>query len=280
MISARERWHTLHDARARQMDAAYAAINRDSADFWNRRADRFHRATRDTAEKDPLFQHLQAAVSQESVVLDVGAGTGRFTLALAPLVRQVVAVEPNERMRGILQAEADARGLRNVQVVSTTWEEAPNDLTADVSLCSHVLYPIRAADDFVRKLHAATRERCFLTMRALHPDTITSPLWQHFHGEPRHSSPSYVDAVALLAEMGIFADVYVSAHRSNWHWDTLDDAVEEHLESLILADTPNVRDDLRAHLERFLVPTNDGRWGLPVGNLPNAVVTWRPSDWL
>lgn len=261
------------------MDAAYAAIDRSSADFWSRRADRFHRATRDTAEQDPLFRHAQAAITPESVVMDVGAGTGRFALALAPLVRQVIAVEPNERMRGILQSGADAAGLHNVRLVGSTWEDAPADLAADVSLCSHVLYPIRAADDFVRKLHRATRERCLLTMRALHPDAITSPLWQHFHGEPRYSSPSYVDAVALLAEMGIFADVYVSAHRSNWRWDTLDDAVEEHLESLILADTPAVRAELRAQLERFLVPVDDGRLGLPVANLPNAVMTWRPADW-
>ena len=38
MESAVERWQAIIDARARQMDAAYARLGRTSADFWDRRA--------------------------------------------------------------------------------------------------------------------------------------------------------------------------------------------------------------------------------------------------
>ncbi|MBV9231823.1 MAG: hypothetical protein JOZ18_21115, partial [Chloroflexi bacterium] len=92
MQSAIERWRELLDARAQQMDAAYARLGRTSADFWDRRARGFHRATKDTTTSDPLFLRLQQVVTPETSVLDVGAGTGRFTIALAPQAKQVIAV--------------------------------------------------------------------------------------------------------------------------------------------------------------------------------------------
>src|SRR5690348_17275186 len=106
MQNAIERWQALIDTRAQQMDAAYAQLGRNSADFWDRRARGFHRATKDTVDSDPLFQRLRQVVTPQMTVLDVGAGTGRFALALAPLARQIIAVEPNVTMLNFLRQDA------------------------------------------------------------------------------------------------------------------------------------------------------------------------------
>src|SRR5436190_17808498 len=100
MESAVDRWQAIIDARAQQMDAAYARLGRTSADFWDRRARGFHRTTRDTIARDPFFSRLQREVTSQTTVLDVGAGTGRFTVVLAPLVEHITAVEPNAAMLG------------------------------------------------------------------------------------------------------------------------------------------------------------------------------------
>ncbi|MFL5626282.1 MAG: class I SAM-dependent methyltransferase, partial [Ktedonobacteraceae bacterium] len=106
METATERWQAILDARAQQMDAAYARLGRTSADFWDRRARGFHRATRDTITADPFFHRLKAEVTPQTTVLDVGAGTGRFTLALAPQARHVTALEPNASMLSYLRQDA------------------------------------------------------------------------------------------------------------------------------------------------------------------------------
>ncbi len=256
------------------MDAAYAALGRTSHDFWSRRAPSFHRATRDTATADPIFARLRRAVGRRTTVLDVGAGTGRFTVALTPLARRVVAVEPNPHMRTYLEEEVRHRGLANVEVVPAEWQDAPVELQADVVLCSHVLYPILDVERFLRKLDRAAQRQCFLYLRADHPDRVTSPLWQHFHGEPRRLPPTYIAAVDVLAEMGIFADVEIVPHQPSWRWDSLDDATDELLENLILADTAPIRAELRRLLAAFLVEQG-GSLALPVADLPNAIVSWR-----
>lgn len=258
------------------MDAAYAALGRTSADFWDRRAASFHRATSGTAEREPLYARLLEVIRPETVLLDVGAGTGRFALALAPRAGRVVAVEPNATMRSFLERAAVERGLRNVEVVPLRWEEVPDDLQADVVLCSHVLYPIEDVEPFLRKLDRATRACCFVTMRALHPDTLLSPIWERFHGEPRHAPPTAIAALDVLAEMGIFADVEVVGVPSTWRYASLDEAVEEHLESLILPDTPAVRAELRRLLAAFLVE-REGALTLPVERLPTAIIRWGPA---
>jgi 2-polyprenyl-3-methyl-5-hydroxy-6-metoxy-1,4-benzoquinol methylase len=253
MESALARWHELHDARAQQMDAAYARLGRTSADFWRRRARGFHRATRDGALQDPFFQRVRAAVTSSTELLDVGAGTGRFTLALAPLVSQVIAVEPSDSMLQYLKQDAEAQGLTNIVYQPVTWQAAPTTLQADITICSHVLYPIRDIDLFLQKLYAATRNTCYIYMRATHIDALSAHLWQHFHGEERIFSPSYIHALDVLFELGLYADVEVVRMPTTLHFADMEGAVEEMLEMLILPDDLQTREDLRIQLEQWLV---------------------------
>ncbi len=56
-------------------------------------------------------------LAPESVVVDLGAGTGQFTLAVAPACARVVAVDVSPVMLDALRAKVDAAGLDNVEVV-------------------------------------------------------------------------------------------------------------------------------------------------------------------
>jgi SAM-dependent methyltransferase len=52
----------------------------------------------------------------ESVLVDLGAGTGTFALAAAPHCRRVVAVEVSPAMVAVMRAKADDLGLGNVEI--------------------------------------------------------------------------------------------------------------------------------------------------------------------
>lgn len=56
-------------------------------------------------------------LNDSSVLVDLGAGSGAFALAAAPLCRRIVAVDVSPAMLAIVQAEAERRGLRNVESV-------------------------------------------------------------------------------------------------------------------------------------------------------------------
>ncbi|GAC1428908.1 MAG: class I SAM-dependent methyltransferase [Ktedonobacteraceae bacterium] len=275
MQSAIERWHEILDARAKQMDAAYARLGRTSADFWERRAKNYHRSTKETVTSDPLFLKLRQEVTRGTTVLDVGAGTGRFALALAPFAGHVTAVEPNAAMLNYLKQDATEEGLTNVSSLHMGWQDAPTDLRADIVLCSHVLYPIWDVDTFIAKLRAATQHACYLYMRAVHFDTATSSLWKHFHGDERRSAPGYIYALDVLFEMGMYADVEIVRMPGVLHYPSLDVATEELLEQLILPDDEQTRGELRHLLEAWLIE-RDGAFVPPLDTQTGAIIRMHP----
>ncbi len=275
METAVERWNTLIKVRAQQMDAAYARLRRTSVDYWDRRASSFHRWTKESTASDPLFLAIRSRVTPQSTVVDVGAGTGRFTLALAPLVQHVTAVEPNAAMLDYLRHDAREGGLTNISYVPATWQDAPDDLHADIVICSHVLYAIEDIVPFLAKLHAATRHACYVSMRATPFDRITAPLWRHFHGDERQYPPSYIHVLDVLYEMGIYANVEItgSPPSRQFQYASVDEAVKSLLEQLILLDDEQTRDELRRLLEQWLVQ-QDGVLMPPTAEKMVSAVLW------
>ncbi len=277
METAVERWQALLDARARQMDSAYARLGRTSADFWDRRARGYHRSTKQTALTDPFFRRVSSEVKPQMSVLDVGAGTGRFALALAPLVRHVTAVEPNVSMLSFLRQDAQEAGFTNISFVQASWQDAPGDLHADVVICSHVLYPIRDIEAFLAKLLKATDHACYIYHRATSIDALTAPIWRHFHGDERQEPPAYIHVLDVLFEMGIYADVEIVRIPPSLRYPSLDVAVQELQEQLILPPDEQTGRELRALLQDWLIE-RDGLLVPPGGDMVAAIIKISPQD--
>src|SRR6185312_8313668 len=276
METAVERWNAILNARAQQMDAAYARLGRSSADFWDRRARGYHRSTKDTVAHDPFYLRLRQVLTAQTDILDVGAGTGRFTLALAPYVKHITVVEPNAAMLNYLRQDASEQELTNISYIQTAWQDAPDDLQADVVICSHVLYPIRDIVPFLTKLQAATRDTCYIYMRSTHIDALTADIWRHFHGEERRLPPGYISALDVLYEIGIYANVEIVKIQSSLRFPSLDVAVEELVEQLILPDDGKTRDELRNVLRNWLVE-RDGILVPPVKEMMCAIIWWKTN---
>jgi SAM-dependent methyltransferase len=112
------------------------------------------------------YDRLRSGPSEEAVdwllpeggqvVVDLAAGTGLFTRALADKVRQVIAVEPDPRMRAVLRARSPG-----VQVMAGTGEAIPlPDASADgvfVHSAWHWMDADRAIPEIARVLRDGGR---------------------------------------------------------------------------------------------------------------------------
>ncbi len=88
-------------------------------DFWEKRATQYDRvATGLFGRPLPRVLELMAnGVSGADTVLEVAAGTGLMTAAIAPRVRRVVATDYADNMLAILQERMKTAGISNVEWV-------------------------------------------------------------------------------------------------------------------------------------------------------------------
>lgn len=272
-----QRWHDLVERRRVQMDSAYAAAGIRDADYWSKRATTYRQALHERTEEDPFFLQVRAAALPETSVVDVGAGTGRHTLALAPHVRQVVAVDPSPAMLGLLRDDLAAQKLSNVQTVQAGWLDA-DVAPADLVICSHVLYPIVDVVPFIRKLEASAKQHVFVYLR-VDPLPRDMGLWGEFHdGAALQAQPVAFDLIGVLHQIGIEASAEIVEHRFTWTFADLDEAVAQARNSLCLRDddgTASAR--LHSLLDERLVSWPDGRLGPEAGSARSAIISWRPQ---
>ncbi len=80
-------------------------------------------------------------LNESSVLVDVGAGSGSFALAAAPLCRRVIAVDVSPAMLATLRAKATAHGINNVEGVQGGFlTYAHQGDPADVVYSRHALH--------------------------------------------------------------------------------------------------------------------------------------------
>jgi len=272
-FDAVSRWQAIVERRRAQMDAVYAEAGMSSADYWARRAAAYRKSLHERVDQDPFFMRVQASVSPESEVLDVGAGTGRHTLALAPHVRRVVAVDPSEAMLSLLRQDVAAAALSNVEAIHADWMSAQLE-PADAVICSHVLYPIADVVPFIRKLETHARGRVWIYIR-VDPLATDLGLWKEFHGIPLQDQPTFVDLYPVLLQMGVVADVEVVEHRFTLTYASVDEAVAQVRNGVCLReDDEEGTARLRALLERLLTRTEAGRYGPPIESARSAIISW------
>jgi SAM-dependent methyltransferase len=108
----------------------------------------------------------EGALRPEASVLDIGAGPGSFALPLSRASASVVALEPAEAMASILERKIEERGIENIRVIRSTWEET--DLAAEswigaFDLVFASMSPGVSHPAMLEKMNSASRAFCYLS---------------------------------------------------------------------------------------------------------------------
>jgi 2-polyprenyl-3-methyl-5-hydroxy-6-metoxy-1,4-benzoquinol methylase len=101
-------------------------------------------------------------------VLDVGAGTGFLTIAVAGLGHQVTAVDLSEQMLARLTAKASAQQLA-VATVQASAEEVPRE-RFDVVMSRHLLWTLPDPEGALRAWRAAAPDGSLLLVESVWGD--------------------------------------------------------------------------------------------------------------
>ena len=161
-------------------------------DFWNSRAASFPRfeAVDDTYEARMLRLAAENGVDFcGKTVLDVGCGSGMYTIRLAQQAALVTALDISEEMLRILMQDAAAQGLANIRPVLSDWQHFAPAERFQVVFAS--MTPALTDDAAREKLHACALEQVvFMGFTERKPSNIMAELYKHHAVSP----PQFADA--------------------------------------------------------------------------------------
>lgn len=243
---------------------ATLASGHSNVDYWDRRAASFARST--GARVDDFIRVLEPYLSPVRTLIDVGAGAGRHSSALAQRLEWVTAVEPSEGMRSHI-APRD-----NMTVVASTWEDA-EVAPADLVICSHVLYGVAEPVPFIAKMNRSARHRVFVMMRQSDLPHPATEIRKRLVGDMGPRLPRFSELFMLLLQMGIAPDVSFFSYPILNRYSDMDEA---------LVDTRALYGEGwdeaagRAALEELLAP-DDGELVFDGGIVLSGIAHWRPT---
>jgi len=112
-----------------------------------------------------FLPHIAPLLLPTDTLLDVGAGTGAWSLALAPLVSRVTAVDMSGEALDALKEEMRVRGIANIELLKLQWADF-NGPTHDVCLCAHAVSALTADPDGIARFSAKARRLCLVITAA------------------------------------------------------------------------------------------------------------------
>ncbi len=221
---------------------------------------------------DPLLDFVVGSIDGDMTVLDIGAGSGRWTIPLAATAKSVTAVEPSAEMLEVLRDNLKSNPT-NIEIIQSSWEEAAVEIY-DIAVCAHSMYSSPDLASFVRKMEQHTRQTCYLAVRLLPVDGVISQLHNAIYGSP-HDSANAVIAYNALYSLGIYANVKVENDIYHWTNNTLEEAFIRAKRHLRLESNHSYDKMIQDTLDRHLTLSDKG-YVWPDG-MRSALLYWSPS---
>lgn len=233
--------------------------------LWARRSE----LARQETEEPVTTGVVRRLLPSTGTIVDIGAGRGRASLALAAEGHRVVAVEKSQSMADGLRADAAAMDTE-VDLRQESWPEAaPGVGPVDVAMCAHVVYDVPRLGPFLRAMHDSAERGVVIELTDRHPWASLSPYYRRLHGLARPEGPTAEDLVDVVAEV-----VGETPHVERWSrsgqlwFESWDELVAFQARRLVLP--PERRPELRALLEPDVAEV-DGR--LYFGPADRSLVT-------
>jgi SAM-dependent methyltransferase len=225
---------------------------------WDRTAGWYDSWVQENDYVDRVFPYLQEALPADARVLEIGSGTGAFTLPLARAAREVLAIEPSQVMREHLDVNLQAAGLSNVNLLSGRIEESLPDIRSrgpfQLIFASFSLYNITDIDLVISNLLPLTRHLMILLGTGA-PSIWSQDLYRQFSGEERVIPPQLDLLYPVLLEMGLYADVRILNGSQNYLYANEQALVDWWMERLKLP--PSRRRELQDALRPLILKRDD-----------------------
>ncbi|MFA0816539.1 MAG: class I SAM-dependent methyltransferase [Anaerofustis sp.] len=229
--------------------------NRQAAsDLWDSMAKQYSEYRMPTFEEDPFLKLVDrlGVLQPNAAVLDVGCGSGRYSLAMADRCKSVTGVDLSQKMLELALREKEQRNIRNVNFMQTDWHLA--DLT-EMEMAhrydlvfAHMTPAIQSAETF-EKMNKACKGTCIMVKPTRRTDPVSDAVRElaDIPSKKESGESDLMYAFGLLWQQGY--EPKVEYRKEEWDMKkTLDEAYGLYINRMksyrnISADTEEVLKD-------------------------------------
>jgi hypothetical protein len=222
---------------------------------------------------DPIFNYVCGLMKSDNILLDIGAGGGRYALPLACQLREVIAVEPSAKMRSVMTEGIQDQNIHNISIIDARWPCSPLP-RSDVAFISHVGYDIADIGPFVQAMEKSAKRLCIAVMREGSPATAAEPFWPLIHHETRAPLPSLKEFLQLLLSLGRLFETKLFP-QSRAEYVDREMLIAFLRQQLFIQPNGEKDQKLKGLIDQLTVRKN-GRYSLPTPPGMVGVVSWSP----
>lgn len=224
---------------ARKNNPTESAMIRSSAeliDYYNQFApkyDQLHSPVKRTKRVQQVVDILQheGFLAPETDVLDIGCGSGNYTIPFAELCVGVTAIDGAKEMCCQLKNKVEHLGFKNIEVRHKLWEEVDLGKEGMHKKYDLVFASMTEAVSDYRALEAmndASKENCCLVFWAgAVTNKVRSELWEKIFNkpDPGYGTTSVIYPFNLLYSLGCYPAIrFIDSEWTNE--ETVDKAIE------------------------------------------------------
>ncbi len=273
---------------ARENNPSESAMIRSSAeliDYYNHFApkyDQLHSPVKRTKRVQQVLDILlhEGFLTPETDVLDIGCGSGNYTLLFAEICASVTAIDGAKEMCRQLKNKVEHLGLNNIEVRHKLWEEIDLDKEGLHKKYDLVFASMTEAVSDYRALEAmndVSKENCCLVFWAgTVTNKVRSALWEKIFKkpDPGYGTTSVIYPFNLLYSLGYYPAIcFIDTEWTNE--ETADKAIEGLARFFWLYTdiTPGIKDIITRYVDENAV---NGTL-LQKTEATLGVVTWKAS---
>lgn len=221
------------------------------------------------------LNRLKRFITRDSIVLEVGAGTGRLAIHLAKEAKMVTVIEPARASMSLMRENAAREDVTNMDFVECLWSDFEPSEKYDLVYSA---WSAGASDpESLMKMHEASRGYCAIELTACPPyceRDFYGLIYPLALGEDYRSEGDYLNILTTLYEHSIYANLETWPFERETKYESMEEALS-HWKALLMY-YRDVSQEMEERLRRFYQSraNPDGSYTYPLKGF-DCMIWWK-----
>ncbi|MCL2155985.1 MAG: class I SAM-dependent methyltransferase [Leptospirales bacterium] len=142
-------------------------------------AEFYHKQQLEAGYPGKLLPFILDELKDSNSIIDIGSGTGFFTIPLAEAGHKVTSIEPSAEMINIMKRNSSHNILPLINISQSTWENWKGEFH-DAAISVHSLYPMADIKESLNLINISAAKKIIIVRDSEKMKTITKIIREKF----------------------------------------------------------------------------------------------------